>query len=1324
MSGLRSLRFLVATAICWATTSMGFAATLALVPHSASDRELVDLLAVELSKHPGVELVERPQLRDLADESALLGRDTLARLQLGTAQGLVVVETFGEQEGRHARYRLVSVENGVALGWWTDQIQDGSREAWAKGAAQRITALAPKLSAGSDRLRAVSFVGFRSPTLSRESLSLERQINSLFLSRLGAAPELLTLERRRLLDAAFEKSASADDRAFWNAAALVEGTINPEGWTPGIVAVRWRIVRAGTTNFVESTVEGNSSNLLEIVERLTVQTRTELGLGAVQPGWNAPEEAWRFGEEASAAIRVGLWPEAIAAADTATALGLAPARSIRLRLAAYAGAIREPAEFGGGAQFYGIPGGALRAYGTALEADDIVTALETAHLLRDFQRRAADASIPDEPLAATVLETLGRFLLKAYLCAELRAGAERPLRELRGALRAFTADYIVASQPHREAQPDPFGTPANAPPGIAPSIPKALAKHGPLFYETPEDGLALQHWIHSFPASVEPLYGPPPDEAENRLSWWEWTPELCGWTWPARERSDKLWKDFQAMLALQIAAQRRLIALNRATNDVATENACQQAADFFLREEAVLVSGGFRTRFLQDFEDRWGSEILVLAGPVRARLETNWVSRLREVLGRIDRQTAEHAFVLGRPAYQFPSARRAERWRASLARRRFPTSREIGDWTAGVAMSPKEEQAQLLGALKLVLLLPEAATRTNDVAALRRLVSGLEMRTGVGTQPPWTQLEGLAAPRFPEVLASLRLFNVPEAPRIRPAGPDGHLRSRHFRCEPPLRFATVTGLRWGAGRLWVMGQGETADGETVFLSEFDPQTDRFIHHVVPAALVSGRPLVEPSRFAVGETKALIVLGENVVVLDRSTGRFTMVRSPLGNARVGQVGGRIFFHDSETLVESTEELARFDVVASTRRQPAVNDLDRQPSWLGLQLIENHPDGAWAIVNDRLFDLQRNGGTQVPWSDSHKTVENFPTGSLMKEGPESPRDNDHAHIWWFGANGKDPVLVGQGNRWNTRSLASKAGGDRTILLPHLEPEARLCLLGNRLITGPILFDGGKAAQVEVLIPGVWHPLTFWIRLGAEPGLAVEPLVGDDSLFFYPSFSGRPTGPGFFVVRAAELLQSAEPLIASVTAQAIQDRSALDTMLRSSAADVDGRLGPSGRAVLATEPNLLNLVWGQIDTNRNNALDLEEIGYFDFDQNGSIADQERDAFWNAVGLLARGFFAHLGGSTTNGPSLERTTILCQAMFGQMDCGRYDTNHDGQLVWPEWLPLFAEAQHRRLARVYLPALGLTPDDVRDAPVAETFLDPDLLMYLHRLKLQPRRPQ
>jgi hypothetical protein len=1329
MGGLRATYALVVAVGLLIALPSDAAVTLAIVPTRSADRELVDQLTAELSRRPGIDLVERAQLPELTAESALLGRSALALLKPGTADGLVVVETFGEKNKRFARYRLVSVAEGVALGWWSDQISGDDSATWSEGAGRRIAGLARKLTVRSDRLKTVSFVGFRSPTRSHESLALEREINGLFLNRIGSAQDLLMLERRRLSDAAFEKSLNADDRAFWNAAALVEGTINPNGWAPGRVTLRWRLIRGAATNAFESTMEGSATNLLEIAERFTAEIRNELGLIGENRPWNHVDEAARFAQEAEAATRSGIWREAITAADTATALGLEAGHSLRLRIAAYAGSIRDAADFGNDDQFYCAPGGVLRAYCSAPDEDDVEAALETAHLLRDFARfEASEPAVQDERLSATALETLGRLLLKFYLNAELRSVAAGQIRDLRVQLRAFAADYIADTRRHWDTRPDPFGSAVDRSLNSEMSIPVVLAKYGALFHETPEEGLALQRWTYSFPSKVEPLFGPPPDESEGQISWWEWTPELCGWTCPARERADKVWKAFTAAMPVQIAARRQIIALNRAATDAAVEEVCHKTLDFFTREEDTLISGKFRTRFLADFEDRWGSEALVLAAPVRAGLETNLVPRLRETLGRIDFRTAEFPFALGRPAYQFPSARTMQRWQESLAKRRFPTTREIGDWTVGLARAPKEEQRQLLATLKAILRFPEAAERTNDVATMRRVVSGLEMRTRIGEKPPWLEVQGLDAPHFPASMESVRLFDVPDAPHIRPAGPNGILPSEYFRCEPPLRVATVTGLCWGEGRLWLMGEGEgqTVNGPTLFLSEFDPRTDKFIHHVVPENLVSGRPSVEPPRVAIGASKVLIALGRNVVVLDRRTDRFSVVAAPLEGAQVARIGNRVFFHDQETLIETTEDLERFFVLASARRQPAMNDLDRQSTWAGVQVMANGSTGVWAVVNHRVFDLGRSGGTEVPWSEIPKTVRNFPAGSFLTERPSSHFENDYSRIWWFGRKDGEPRLLWKGERWSEADATAGPKGTQSPILPFLDTEARPLLLGDRLLSGPLLIDGGKSAQIEVLISGVWHPLTFWTHLDAKPVFAVEPIIGDEDLFFYPSFDGRPKGdPGFFIIRAVELVRHADQLIAAVMSQSDRDRDELNTLIRRWDTDSDGHIGPSERFALATAPNLLNAVWWQIDTNQNNILDLDEIGYFDFDHNGTITGSECDAFWNAAGLLAQGYFAHLGGSATNAPSVQLATTLSHAVFGQMDCRRYDADQSGHLEWPEWLAMFAEAQHRKLTwGIYLPALGLSPDDVQDAPIATTFLDPDLLMYLHHLKLQPRKSQ
>jgi hypothetical protein len=316
----------------------------------------------------------------------------------------------------------VSVHHGVALGWWNYEIAESQASTWAKEAAGQLHRFVPRLSRSTRDSAAISFVGFRSSSTSRSGTEFERLVNSLLLNRLRAEPDLLVLERQKLLEAAFEKSLNSDDRKFWNGACLLDGGLNPERIDGEILTLRARLVSPGDSSPLLLEVRGSRTNLSLFASDFVAEVRRAMKSRPSSVVWDAKAEAQGFYAEAERAARWGFWPEARSAVDTALALGKDDPETRRLRLRVYTGLIKPDRKESLWRTHK--PGfGVLEAYTVPPKPGVLEDAVETAFQLEELIKSPElIASDPLKTLINDALENIGDLCLKFYLGTELRAG--------------------------------------------------------------------------------------------------------------------------------------------------------------------------------------------------------------------------------------------------------------------------------------------------------------------------------------------------------------------------------------------------------------------------------------------------------------------------------------------------------------------------------------------------------------------------------------------------------------------------------------------------------------------------------------------------------------------------------------------------------------------------------------------------------------------------------------------------------------------------------------------------------------------------------------
>lgn len=299
---------------------------------------VADLLTVELSSKPQLQVLERAQLEKLYREQQLSAgnRDFLKLGQVLGADGLVLLGKVGDGTNSFIGVRLVAVKPGVVL--WAERfawpLQNPA--AWASDFVPHLRSFWPKLRVLPQDAVPLSVVNLRATIQSAEARRLERQLTLLAVERLSREPQLFITERHRLHSLGAEKEWNGlDESAFWDGSFLLDGTLDKAGYSPDTITISARLIppKGGVPLQIEAS--GRRTNLSQVVNQLAIQILQHLKPGVTNVVWNAADEAEQFYAEAQWALKWNLSPQAQAAAESAWALGKRTPESARLVIRAY-----------------------------------------------------------------------------------------------------------------------------------------------------------------------------------------------------------------------------------------------------------------------------------------------------------------------------------------------------------------------------------------------------------------------------------------------------------------------------------------------------------------------------------------------------------------------------------------------------------------------------------------------------------------------------------------------------------------------------------------------------------------------------------------------------------------------------------------------------------------------------------------------------------------------------------------------------------------------------------------------------------------------------
>jgi len=297
--------------------------------------EIADHLAARLSGIAAIELFERDRLAAVLKEQELDAMQLNGALELGQltgVDGIVLLSVDGKPSSGRLVLRLVATGPGAVVGSENIPLPIRQVSEWMEFAAERIAALAGKLTVEKGAAVPVSVVGISSPFNTDEAYLLESRLTTMLIERLFRFPEIFVLERRSLNLAAREKEFNGErGNAFWNGAYLVEGQFNRDGSSLSMLKLELRLKPRAGGDEISLTASGPRDNLPALIERAATQIAKSVGRPQEAITWRPEAEAARYLAEAEWYLRWGLYQQARSAAETAGALG---ENSIRQKTAA------------------------------------------------------------------------------------------------------------------------------------------------------------------------------------------------------------------------------------------------------------------------------------------------------------------------------------------------------------------------------------------------------------------------------------------------------------------------------------------------------------------------------------------------------------------------------------------------------------------------------------------------------------------------------------------------------------------------------------------------------------------------------------------------------------------------------------------------------------------------------------------------------------------------------------------------------------------------------------------------------------------------------
>ncbi len=1241
---------------------------LAIVAAAAEVGPAADLLTVALAGEPRVVLLEREQINRVWREQALQaeGRRDYGKLgELLGADGLVFL-TRVEREGQVLlTSRLVAVKPGVVVDQVNHPFPLQETKQWRELVLGRWRPLWSKLLVPRREAVGVSLLNLRAALASEDSRQLERELTWLLADRLTREPGVFVLERSRMELLGDEKEGQgAADEPFWKGSYLLEGVINPNGITPGRVAILARLQPPGQAAPLTLEVAGSRAALPALVEELARRQMATLRADGGAGEWDAAAEAAQYATEAAWQLKWGMGTEAKAAAEAAWALGRQTPATAWLRVRAYLGAagvpgspriIDERVHYGHVWRADYVNNLGLSDYACELSPGQFPDVIRAVELLTEASHPLRAAAGPPDPewlpLVITTLEQASQWLRYYYFTAEARANQAENLPRARAACRTLAqlVEDVLARSP-----------------GAAdPAWANLRALQFAFWVETPADALGeYRRWMLTGRwAAVRDrfrnlseyeitrpylLQGPFVIDPQQNAGCDQSNPPVVGWSAAMRQQCPQLWRDFLAGLCEApdpiLRLEGALLRCSHSWSGLEFEMNFRKLLATTRTEAQALLAGEGEVPWLAVLQDTMKRRVSTLLPDVRKKVEAEiWPAGRAEL----------EELLLKAPAL--------ERHRVMVEEkiRWLETSTNIETGILGRLdiTAAADEGRRLLAALDNYQQNLERNFRPlagNQSASARRIQAELK---NVNTQID------LARQRLGGSVATNRTSAAPAAipPPARPAKPPAPpaepvavpaVTPRYWAVPytpPPPAVINdyrpwISDRRYRCGRLWVRVQ-DTSFGEP----------DRGCFYSLELKTLAAQRVEEPAG-----TLNYEVHEDNLYVADRAgIKRFSLRRREWEDWITGTTGdlvargGRLFLLTGDSLVELGGP-GELKILASTRRRPALTPLDEVPSYAPGHLFQEAQGGMSFWVSNQVYSLPTAGQAwrlraQLPVGNP-QPMARFEEGFLARcpsQGGET--------IWGMNsaAEGPEclfrvPTLAGQARafapsadrenpppRWWVRAPSSSAGLEGAAFWFLTAPPTPG---GHPMQTNgpPMARAGGWDAQLMKLGWSAPGPVVIPVRFdptNAPPGPVGRPRTA------WASWGQLLATPEGWVVTSDEvagcwLLPRAATTAAMAAAEAAQAerREQAEAVVGRRHRDWlaahdhnhDGILDVTERFEVLDDPEYLAAELGRIDANTNGVLDARELAFFDPRGDGHLEPVAERGINQTLDLMAERLLA----------------------------------------------------------------------------------------------------
>ena len=1253
---------------------------LAIVSAEPSALPVLDLLTVELSRAPGIQLLERAEIDRVYREQGLsaVNRDYLKLGQVLGANGLVLLTPVAEGTNRFLQARLIAVGPGVVIAYVRAPLPVPEPAQWAQRTARHFEPLLPKLSVLAKDAIPLSIVNLRSAVRSAEAEELERQLTPLAAERLSREHELFVLERQRMELLTSEKELrEGSEAAFWNGGYLVDGVVDRDGYSKETVTVSARLLPPKGGAPVPIEVSGSRTNLSEVLSRLTDKVRQGLKLGAQRAAWDPAEEAARYFEEAKWAFKWGMLGEAQSACESSWALGRQTKEVAALRINIY------------GAQASLTYLRSIR-HPSFLENTPRTERIKPATRALELYQQAFHAylereSKPDPEWYLLALRLLGSELLPEFNDhLESCTGHEPELATLRSLCRSTAAllegcplytNLTPSMRIFRLGASDGFLALPGVPPG------GGVVDFGAAYWcETPEECLE----IYRQAADLDFIRA-------HRLQFAYHS--VTGWTQADKNRGPALWRSFTDELCRSPDPAMRIEGLFLAFADADLSQQEERAKKLF--EACIEYAGGLKKPGPALEEARimnlvsWGSGQQrfyydltgLFATPPRGfDANNNWRISQAFIRFRNDLDKAYEAALRDRRLQIMTN------YVAALASTNAnPTSPEFKN-----VLDPSTYQKSDAAALIPLLVKLQSVLRereTSDVnARLNRAADVLLAHMESLVAPTNRTATGARTSNPPTTPASSKPTITRQTPSQIPSVANvstNSIRVTRFWPWPQVLGPEdglglgVSGICFREGRVWmeVLSTIDRLFLHKAFILGIDPGSGSIQVLELPflnRASTGGESLGTAYPFEVWRDQLFVSIRGGIKRYSFRNQTWDDLSVPT-SGRLTVLDGRLFAATDDTIAELSTDGNSQTLLASARRRPPTTILDSLEHY-GERFYQppifRGPGGAVTTrIHDVLYTLNAQKADwaelaelpQVPTSASKTSTEPqnvflYATAEWRTNRLLLPGDQGSIAMWQpqpqcmsrkgyslREVEAEDPlwsepamrgsagmrVYLSQSKTWVffNRRLTARSG-----VGPPVAPSPRnSARRDDRLLLQALWSDAGGLLGIPLELVSKYgdNPSVLWVSTTSGPEgreeVAVQRFATPAGILLINPRIGSWLLP-WTDLQAALNSAKAERMAQVQVRDATVNTLWTNLLQKHHLAQKDG-LTPEQKETMIDDPVFLELNLDNIDTNRNGKLDAAELAFFDANQNSQLDPPEQNAIEIAQGLLAQGLCHEYG-------------------------------------------------------------------------------------------------